>query len=358
MKISLYNITKEQTLILKAIGILLIVFHNYLHWTNSIGENEMRFDSETIYRFLNFLSINSYGFISAFFSFFGHYGVPLFVFLSAYGLTKQFIKKENVHYYEFIFQRIIKLYSLLIGGLIFLFGIYVFLGWPLLGYLKTVVINMSMLKTLTYRTLFEGVGPWWYFGLALQLYIIFPFLYKFINKYNEKGFYLLLVISVCVIYALLPIGEWLGVPVFGNFIGHMPEFLLGIGFAYFVRFRVTFSLFVLAIFIFVLSWFSEYVFPLGFISVVLLLLVLSYPLLTLSPSNIFYKLLIFIGRISMFIFLLNGPIRYLSLPFFEDKGILFIYLGVIIHLLVTILCSYFMYILYNRFQFVISYNTR
>lgn len=343
---------------LKAIGILLIVFHNYLHWTNSIGENEIDFDPETIYRFFNFTAHNPYGFISAFFSFFGHYGVPLFVFLSAYGLTKQFIKKDEVDYGEFLFHRIVKLYSLLIGGLIFLLAVYLILDWSLLEYLKTVVLNLSMLKTLTYRTVFAGIGPWWYFGLALQLYIIFPFLYKFICKYNEKGFYLLLAVSICIIYALLPICERLRVPVFGNFVGHMPEFLLGIGFAFFVRFRVTFPLFVFAILIFVLSWFSEYIFPLGFISVVLLLLVSSYPLLTLCPSNIFAKLLVFIGRISMFIFLLNGPIRYLSVPFFEDKGILCIYLGVTIHLFVTILCSYLMYVLYNRFQFVISYDAK
>jgi hypothetical protein len=41
-----FNLKKEQTLIIKGIGILMIVLHNFLHWRSDVGENEMSYSLE------------------------------------------------------------------------------------------------------------------------------------------------------------------------------------------------------------------------------------------------------------------------------------------------------------------------
>ena len=82
------EISKQDSNIFKAIGILLIVFHNYFHFVEpNIGENEFYFSSDVIknlyYGIINMPSET----INILFSCFGHYGVQIFIFISGFGLT-------------------------------------------------------------------------------------------------------------------------------------------------------------------------------------------------------------------------------------------------------------------------------
>ena len=95
------SFSREQTEILKGIGILLIVLHNFYHnLTPLIGQNEFVFHSKTITLFLQTIVYNPQDILRAIFSYFGHYGVQIFIFFSAYGLTKKYYEK-NIKFNHF-----------------------------------------------------------------------------------------------------------------------------------------------------------------------------------------------------------------------------------------------------------------
>lgn len=93
-----FDIDKDGTAFLKALAIFIVVSHNY--WRNvlpAIGENEMLFSVRHVSNAINAVMMRPSEFLNPFFSLFGHYGVHLFIFLSAYGLTK---KLSNAHDYR------------------------------------------------------------------------------------------------------------------------------------------------------------------------------------------------------------------------------------------------------------------
>ena len=72
-------------------AILSIILHNYTHWMHgAIFENEFMYQSWHVSKLLDYLSHPDGRLPLQFFSFFGHYGVVIFVFLSAYGLEKKY----------------------------------------------------------------------------------------------------------------------------------------------------------------------------------------------------------------------------------------------------------------------------
>ena len=78
---------------LRGIAILGIFLHNYLHWLKPmIKENEYQFHQANVDGMMERIMSPSWDILLQFFSFFGHYGVPVFLFLSGYGLV---LKYEN-----------------------------------------------------------------------------------------------------------------------------------------------------------------------------------------------------------------------------------------------------------------------
>ncbi len=79
----------NQTLFFKGIAILCILLHNFFHWVEPVTyQNEMSFTANSVYCFMEEFSAAET--VNGFFSFFGFYGVYVFIFLSGYGLTKAF----------------------------------------------------------------------------------------------------------------------------------------------------------------------------------------------------------------------------------------------------------------------------
>ena len=77
--------------VLRGLAILSIILHNYTHWMHgAIFENEFMYQSWHVSKLLDYLSHPDGRLPLQFFSFFGHYGVVIFVFLSAYGLEKKY----------------------------------------------------------------------------------------------------------------------------------------------------------------------------------------------------------------------------------------------------------------------------
>lgn len=345
MKISFFDITKDKTQVIKAFAIIAITFHNILTWGTPIGENEMQLNPQRIFNLFHFMKAEPARILDALFSYFGHYGVQLFIFASGYGLIKMFKNNPPATYKEFFGGRVKKLYSLVLVGI--LFSVPFFLN-HMEHYFKDVVfLTLTMLKNLSYNTLFAGIGTWWYFSLALQLYFVFPFLYEIILKYGKKGFYVLLLISYVVIYLIFPITEKLHVPLYGNFIGHLPEFLLGMSLAYFKDMKLSLVTIILSLVLFIVSNFSEYFFPFSFLSVTVLMLVSIYFIMKILPAVIL-RGLVFIGKISMFIFVINGPVRYFSLRLFVERLSFSQITTSFFHFFIVLLLSWLLYIVCQK----------
>ena len=86
-----FSLTKDDTLLLKGIAILLIVSHNFLHLVPpSPVENEFFFAHERgAWLALAICFEHPAEILHVLLAYFGHYGVVFFVLLSGYGLTKK-----------------------------------------------------------------------------------------------------------------------------------------------------------------------------------------------------------------------------------------------------------------------------
>lgn len=348
MKINLYQLSKDQITLFKGVAILLIVLHNYVHLISGVTENELLYNAGVVKKFITSLQYPDRIFNSLI-SFLGHYGVQIFIFCSGYGLTKKYKAADKINYRKYIIPQAVKIYGLLITGLLFTVAVRIntFNGEAV----RAIINNLLMINTFSYKTIFEYVGPFWFFGLILQLYLLYPFLLRIIRKYNTPlQFILILTIVYVTIYALFPITQSLNIPLFGNFLGHLPEFLLGIWLATNPKINLNSKLLIGSIIVFIASNLSVHLFPFSFLSITVILLFISYPVLRLPKSSIVFKGLQFIGIMSMFMFITNGPLRMVSFKLFDcnmNSLPLYITLTAFLHLLIVIILSYITSLIYK-----------
>lgn len=225
----------RDCLILKGLAILAISFHNYFHLLSRAQENEFDFSQQ---RFLVYLA--SLGaperILSASFSFLGHYGVQLFVFLSAYGLALRYWGEEP--WLGFVWGRVRKLYPMFLLA-IGLWALWVGFVRGLFGpfevlWLQRKVLLLTLLGLLNivpwHRQL--PVGPWWFMPFIMQLYCLWPLLRRFVRRFGAPGLCALSVISLTLTYALNDTlaARW-SISILQTPIGHLPECCLGIAMA-------------------------------------------------------------------------------------------------------------------------------
>ena len=171
-------LTKSDNHLLKGIAILSIMLHNLLHLLpGAVAENEFTFSARNIQRVLFEFhhSQDVWRMVASVFSHFGHYGVPIFLFLSGYGLVMKYEKSltQAPSTLPFLWQHMKKLWGLMIPGfvvaLFFLTNWHTFTlsfgesnPWLTLAFLG----NFFEFDTLIY-------GPWWFFSLMLQFYLLY-----------------------------------------------------------------------------------------------------------------------------------------------------------------------------------------
>ena len=238
-------LNRTECNILRGIAIAGIVLHNYCHWLRPIvKENEYQFNQHNVDWFNN---VMAHGFNERTFfhllSFFGHYGVPIFLFLSAYGLVMKYegaktqslpdsgsTNKPNV--LSFLRYHWLKLFRMMIVG---------FAAFVLVDAITEGQHHYEVMDIVAQMGLFNNFlpnpddiiwpGPYWFFGLMLQLYIVYRlFLYR-------KGWtWVVAFITVCTIIELLcePNGELLNRWRY-NFVGGMLPFGLGLLYAKYMR---------------------------------------------------------------------------------------------------------------------------
>lgn len=305
--------TKRDTSILKGFAILCIVFHNFFHWIPPIpGENEFMFHPQKVMNLFRFLGEQPGEFVNTLFSYFGHYGVQLFVFLSGFGLAVSMLRHEK-DWGLFVMERWKKIYPLLLTGFVVCF-------------LGTIVMRQRMFtaeewREIGYKALFihtlipdEGVsinGPWWFFSLIIQLYFLFPLLFKWFRKWGWKAFWV--VCAVC--YGMIFLFRYVWNLHHGNLLmmnapGHLPEFCLGILLAFSKDKKISVAWLLLAVAVFCLGNFFGAFNPFTFLALTVMA-VFAYQGLKSLPFRKTWlsRPLAYVGGLSMMLFVVHGFFR-------------------------------------------------
>jgi len=338
----------EQTASLKGLGILLIVLHNFFHnLTPVIGENEFAFSYQTFWNYYQTLLACPESSLRTIFSYFGHYGVQIFIFFSTYGLTRKYHEKPLI-LGEFFKSRLYKIYL----SFLLCLAVYIVLGLiksTLLGDEKVLYWDSLLWKVLLVSNFIPGqalmpVGPWWFLPFIMQVYVLYPFLLK---GYQKHGYKLLVFVSLASL-----LGEWLinpylisqGTNINHMVFGHLPVVCLGIVLADQKSIKIPIEYTLLALLLFILGNFNPYVWIVADISFTVLFLALSIIAFKTQVRHTFITgFFIFYGNISFQLFMVNGFLRSPFHNFAETHNLWWIdNLAALASLLFSTLCAFFL----------------
>lgn len=304
----------EGTSYLKGIGILMIIFHNYFHWVApNTGENEFDFALSRVHSIGRLLGASPLEFINILFSFFGHYGVQLFIVLSGYGLVRQMQKRGESWAQFSLSSRMVKLYSLLFISFVvaLFFTFYADKALPGSEWFKSFGYYFLMINSIVPGQLFAIHGPWWFFGLIFQFYLVFPLLYYILDKYHTKGLLILGIVSYLLFYGLLPLFEGININLMATVFGHLPEFLLGMWLASRPTIKIPGWMLIVAIGLVYSGNYVEFLWPFSFIGFSLFLVMLLWAKgLKVQENQGLGRFFVFLGSVSMYLFAIHGFIRY------------------------------------------------
>jgi len=305
-------LSKEDSQVYKGIGIILIVFHNFFHLIPPIiGENEFSFSQSNCQRFTSAMLGSPLDSIHHLFSYFGHYGVQIFIFLSAYGLTRSYLKKE-ISFSRIVFPRLKRLYpSFCLVILVHIVAVSMFnnTGFSYL-YLKGYLLKLLLIANFMPERALEINGPWWFFSFIIQFYLLFPFLCLLIRRYGLASLLYLSIFSFLLRLAVNPYLLPYKVNLLHTVFGYLPDFCLGIFFAQAKQIRLSFWQVFLVIIVFCLGNVFESFWHLNSLSItLLLLLILQGVSKYISAAAFTKKVLCYFGAVSLHLFLIHGFMR-------------------------------------------------
>ena len=219
-------LTRNECTAMRGIAILAIVLHNYCHFISKIvQENEYQFfvsHNEQLWQVVTnpdaLLPVHLL-------SFFGHYGVPVFLFLSGYGLVKKYEQGDKVAALPFVRYNYLKLLRMLFVG----FSLFICVDMVTPGRFQfhwdNVIAQLLMYINVLpepEKTIWPGI--YWFFGLMMELYIVYRLL-----LYRRNSWLVVALIAVCWLLQVFcdPEGDILNRLRY-NCIGGMLPFGLGI----------------------------------------------------------------------------------------------------------------------------------
>lgn len=349
------GISKNETVLFKGIAILLIVTHNFMHLIKEgvPGENEFTFHPERFRSFLTLIVQEYPDIVRIVLHYLGHYGVQVFIFLSAYGLTKKYLA-EKIVYKEYLLDRFIKIYPAFILSIL-LFLAYGFLTDGPAGPLellhahwKAILFKLTLVSNFIPGMALKPVGPWWFLPFIFQFYLVFPIILVITRKY---GACTLAVLSSTGIL-LSVISTYLGANVYYTIIGHMPELCLGVYLASKERLHIPYYATVAIILLFILGnlylpfWFISH-----FCALILLLQIFGASKHALKGNTGTNKLLAFYGALSLHLFFVHGFLRWPLLAWARNfDNWAYSLLLCITFLAISTVASYFLYLVEQKIR--------
>lgn len=178
-------LTRTECSALRGLAIIGIFLHNYCHWLGfAVKENEYTFTISKSSQLIQAIMSPDWNLPVHLLSFFGHYGVPVFLFLSAYGLVMKYENRGNrkpsakqTAFLPFVGHHYVKLFKMMIVG---------FVIFTMVDAITPGRHNYQLMDILGQLFMFNNMmpdpdhviwpGPYWFFGLMMQLYIVYRLL--------------------------------------------------------------------------------------------------------------------------------------------------------------------------------------
>ncbi len=322
---------KKECSALRGIAIIFIMLHNYCHWLPfAVPENEFSYDLGKYIQFWELISWDT--FIIQFFSFWGHLGVSVFVLLSGYGLVQKY-DNTIINYKSFIIKHYKKLCLPMVLGFITYYVVLFIINYTNNKDILTIIPINRFIAQLTLIINFLPnphrlvvPGPYWYFGLSMQLYLIYLFLI------HNRSIKIITVITLCLLLFSLFLVNSPGILIWTKFnsIGWLLPFVYGI---FIGRWSFNPSIYLtcsivsisfLLIPLFSLSFYTWLIIP-------LLVAIMASHIITISPiviTNIFDA----IGKQSLYLFVLHPITREITIHYNQNVNT---YIGLTLYLLLT-----------------------
>ena len=221
---------------MRGIAILGIMLHNYCHFLGfAVKENEYTFTAARPAQLLDRLMSPDMYLPVHLLSFFGHYGVPVFLFISGFGLVCKYERdaRGRVGTLPFTGYHYLKLLRLMFLGYIAFAVVSCLHPHGYHGY----TAGRVLAQLLMYINLLPDPdhiikpGPYWFFGLMLQLYVVYR-----LFVYRRRSLNVVVLMAVCWLAQAVftpsadPGGEILN-RIRYNFIGGMLPFGAGVLYA-------------------------------------------------------------------------------------------------------------------------------
>ncbi len=312
------ELTRADASVIKALAILMIVAHNYFHQVKPFpGENEMAFHAETFWKMVFQIAEHPFDAFHPIASFFGHYGVHIFLFMSGYGLTKKALGYVQKHggiswtdLWKVSLNQIAKIVSLTLVGVSIL-CFYKYIAWgtlPDAEFFTKYLVFLTFTENLRPGDFGYFVSVWWFMALIVQFYLLFPIIFKGLSRHAY------LTLSIGVVCQLLAVSIYeplleQHVLVYATPLGQMVLFMLG-GYLAMGR-RLSRWIVLPLVVVLPLTFIDPNFFHLSFVAVTVFLM-LAYGLL--RERLIASKTLLWIGGMSMFIYIVHGDLRWQVIP--------------------------------------------
>lgn len=227
---SIPQLNRTECNALRGLAIIGIFLHNYCHWLSPVvKENEYQYFQHNVDWLNQVLEQPDLLLPMHLLSFFGHYGVPVFLFLSAYGLVLKYENRVQEHTpVQFVRYHYLKLFKMMIVG---------FVAFTMLDNITPGPHHYKFLDIVSMLGMFNNIlpdpdhiiwpGPYWFFGLMLQLYIVYRLL-----LYRRHWGFTAGLMAVCLVLQLLLAPESEAMNRYRyNFMGGMLPFGIGILYA-------------------------------------------------------------------------------------------------------------------------------
>lgn len=169
---------------LKGLAIIGIIFYHYFRSINHITYDiQWIFSPEFLENLPNLLLAGRP--VETLLFYFGYLGVTVFFILSGWGLAYSTLNKKPISLkpWEFYKKRLSRLLPLYYFSLIFCYFFYVALGTDALPreYIaKNLLIKSIFLQNYFLDTMATLNAPYWFVGTLIFLYLLFPFIFKYI----------------------------------------------------------------------------------------------------------------------------------------------------------------------------------
>lgn len=329
-------LSRNECNALRGIAIIGIFLHNYCHWLRGIvRENEYQYFQHNVDSLLVAVGNPDWNLPIHIVSFFGHYGVPVFLFLSAYGLVRKYespgrsaSESTDGGAWHFIRVHFLKLFKMMIVGYVAFTMVDVVTPGTHHYHVAYVLAQLGLVNNLLPNP--DDIiwpGPYWFFGLMLQLYVVYRLV---LHRRSSLNVVILMVACTALQAVFGPESSELNYLRY-NFIGGMLPFGMGMLYARYGRdmsrqhYACVLAVGVLMLVLCSLNYYAWFFAPVAVIAS-------TAALVKLQPASV-NGVLTWMGSISAALFVCHPLTRKIFIPLSHRGDI---YTGLVLYILASI----------------------